>query len=88
MDQALAMLGRPYTLDLRSIRLEHDRGKVITSIPLMGAIVPREGRYSVQLVDGDTDQASTASVGIGGTLSWVQTEGYEPQFMAFHDHIV
>ncbi|MFH2115004.1 MAG: hypothetical protein ABIJ86_10920, partial [Spirochaetota bacterium] len=88
MDQALAMLGRPYTLDLRSIQLEHDRGKVTASIPLIGAVVPPEGRYDVQLVDGELNHPSAALVGADGTLSWVQSDGYEPKFVYIHDHIV
>jgi len=88
MDQALAMLGRPYSLDLRSVRLEHDRGRLFTSIPLMGAVVPHHGSYAVQLVDGQRYHPSTALVDADGTLSWVQMEDCEPQFISFLDHIV
>lgn len=88
MDQALAMLGRPYTLDLRSIRLGRDRGTVTASMALIGAVVPCEGKYAVQLVDGDVVKPTTASVDADGTLSWVQAEGYEPQFIRFHDYNV
>jgi riboflavin kinase/FMN adenylyltransferase len=87
MDQALAMLGRPYTLDLRSVRLEYDKGRVSTSIPSMGAVVPHQGSYAVQLADGQHNHLATALVGADGTLSWVQMEGYEPQFMNFLYHI-
>jgi riboflavin kinase/FMN adenylyltransferase len=88
MDQALAMLGRPYTLDLRSIQLERNGGRATASIPLMEGVVPREGRYAVQLIDGGKAQPSIASVDADGTLSWVQTEAGEPQFIRFHDQIV
>jgi riboflavin kinase/FMN adenylyltransferase len=88
MDQALAMLGRPYTLDLRSVRFERDKGKVVVSIPSTGAVVPHQGVYTVQLVDGGDSHLSTALVGADGTLSWVQSEGCEPEFISFLDHIV
>lgn len=88
MDQALAMLGRPYTLDLRSVRLGHNKGKVVASIPLMGAVVPPPGSYAVELVDGDITYPATALVGADGTLSWVQVEANEPQFMRIHKYIV
>jgi riboflavin kinase/FMN adenylyltransferase len=88
MDQALAMLGRPYTLDLRSIRLGQVTGKIVTSIPLLGAVVPAAGQYAVQLFDGAQEYPSTALVGADGTLSWVQMEACEPRFMSFHRHIV
>jgi riboflavin kinase/FMN adenylyltransferase len=88
MDQALAMLGRPYTLDLRSIQLGHNGGRTTASIPLLEAVVPCEGRYAVQLIDGGTTQPSIASVDADGTLSWVQTEADEPTFICFLDQIV
>lgn len=88
MDQALAMLGRPYTLDLRSVRLEHDKGKVFVSIPMMGAVAPPQGSYAVQLVDGKNSYPTAALVDASGTLSWVQMEDFEPEFISFHDHIV
>ena len=88
MDQALAMLGRPYTLDLRSVQLAHDKGNVVTSIPLMGAVVPHQGRYAVKLVEGNRSYPSTALVGTDGTLAWVLPEACDPQFISFHDRIV
>jgi hypothetical protein len=53
----------------------------------MGAVVPHQGKYAVQLVDEKNSHPSTAFVGVDGTLSWVQMEGYEPQFMNFLYHI-
>lgn len=88
MDQALAMLGRPYTLDLRSVRLEHNKGTLKTSIPLLGAVVPHQGRYAVTLVDGDNSYPSTVWVGDDGSLSWDQLDDCEPRFIHFHDRIV
>ena len=88
MDQALAMLGRPYTLDLRSMRFENSGSKVTVSLSSTDAVIPRAGRYSVQLVEGEAYSSSTAWINEDGTLSWVQTEGNEPQFICFHDYIL
>jgi riboflavin kinase / FMN adenylyltransferase len=88
MDQALAMLGRPYTLDLRSVRLGYNEGRIVTSIPLMGAVVPHPGRYDVYIVGRAYKFPTTAFIDADGTLSWVQIEADEPQFISFHKHSV
>lgn len=49
-DRALAMLGRPYTLDLRAVEADRDASTLVVRPSPRGYVLPREGSYEGRLV--------------------------------------
>lgn len=52
-DRALAMLGRPYTLDLRALEAVDDTSSLLVRPSQRGYVLPREGAYEGRLVGRD-----------------------------------
>lgn len=89
-DLALAMLGRPYTVDLRDSRIVPVDGNDVVSLAGLGVAVPREGIYGVTLDYGTTRADVRATVRGDGTLSWpsaAEGQGPSPRFAAFGTRI-
>jgi riboflavin kinase/FMN adenylyltransferase len=83
MDQAFAMLGRPYTLDLRSVRVVHRQDASMVSFREIGAVQPPPGIHTVRIIGNYVDRPSTVSVSADGLISWKTAVCHEPEFMAF-----
>lgn len=64
-DRALAMLGRPYTLDLRAFEAVDDARSFVVRPTQRGYVLPREGAYDGRLVgrDGVLDVAILVAEG-------------------------
>lgn len=79
MDLALAMLGRPYALDLRGLDMESAGGKEGFSPHGKGLVMPKPGDYEARL-DG---WPITASVLKGGRVEWAGQGRKAPAFLEF-----
>ncbi|MBN2875967.1 MAG: FAD synthetase family protein [Spirochaetales bacterium] len=85
-DQALAMLGRPYTLDLRRIGTVLKDATVGVSLRGKGIVEPAPGTYEATVVSIAGQLPVEARVSADGTLSWSRTSDVldvEPAFLAF-----
>jgi riboflavin kinase/FMN adenylyltransferase len=61
-DRANAMLGRPYTLDLRSVEREYS-GTTIKLLPrARGYVLPRNGQYAARILTADGSRETTVVV--------------------------
>ncbi|PKL08100.1 MAG: hypothetical protein CVV51_10695 [Spirochaetae bacterium HGW-Spirochaetae-7] len=86
MDQALAMLGRPYTLDLRRFETEYDGTTLIVSLRGHGVVEPAPGTYSVTVICPSGCRDVEATIRHDGSLRWAAdgcTSDVEPSFLAF-----
>lgn len=74
-DLALAMLGRPYTLDLRSFEMTAAGTRRMVNMPETGYVVPATGRYHL-VVGSRTNRCDTiATVDGNGLLDWESVDG-------------
>jgi len=86
MDQALAMLGRPYTLDLRRFETGYDGSTLVVSLRGHGVVEPAPGSYSVTVICPSRRRDVEATLRPDGTLRWPAdgcTSDIEPSFLAF-----
>jgi len=85
-DLALAMLGRPYTLDLRSVELGYDESTASVSLRGRGVVEPAAGIYEATVIYGAGSSDVEATLRLDGTLRWplagIAHEA-EPAFLAF-----
>lgn len=85
-DLAFAMLGRPYTLDLRSFGLDHDGALAAVSLRGRGMVEPAPGTYEATLICLTGQRDVEATLKLDGTLRWPREGcpfGSEPAFLAF-----
>jgi len=85
-DLALAMLGRPYTLDLRRIELGYDGSLTAVSLRGRGVVEPAPGIYEATVICGSGQRDVEATLRLDGTLRWPRAEcafETEPAFLAF-----
>ncbi len=89
-DLALAMLGRPYTLDLRRLEIEYERGSAAFSLKGSGLVEPAPGRYEATEICVAGSGAVEATLRRDGTVLWARTAlcaDREPAFLAFGSRI-
>jgi len=85
-DLALAMLGRPYTLDLRSIELGYDGALTAVCLRGRGLVEPAPGIYEATVICRTGRRNVQATLRVDGLLQWPQAERAfdgEPAFLAF-----
>lgn len=85
-DLALAMLGRPYTLDLRGIGINSDGSDAMAVLRGRGVVEPAPGTYEATLVGFDFRRDVEATLRLDGTVRWPVngwSGGNEPDFLAF-----
>jgi riboflavin kinase/FMN adenylyltransferase len=85
-DLALAMLGRPYTLDLRRIGLGYDGVSAAVSLRGRGVVEPAPGTYEATVICRTGRRDVEATLRLDGTLRWPREEcafDAEPAFLAF-----
>ncbi|OHD27665.1 MAG: hypothetical protein A2Y38_23680 [Spirochaetes bacterium GWB1_59_5] len=85
-DLALAMLGRPYTLDLRSVELGYDGALTAVSLRGCGLVEPAPGIYEATLICRTGRRDVEATLRLDGLLQWPRAESAfdgEPAFLAF-----
>jgi riboflavin kinase/FMN adenylyltransferase len=90
MDLALAMLGRPYTLDLRGVEIGLDGDDAVVSLRKWGVAEPGHGTYQVTFVFDERRYVGQARYCNNGMLRWprVQDESSKcPDFIAFGQKI-
>ncbi len=79
MDLALAMLGRPYALDLRGAEMESSGGLLRVSPRGRDTVLPKPGAYPAR-ADG---RPVTATVHRDGSLDWPDDGAGFPRFLSF-----
>lgn len=91
-DLALAMLGRPYTLDLRRVELGYDGADAAVSLRGKGVVEPAPGTYEATVICRVGRRDVEAILRLDGTLRWPRAEcalggespfDAEPAFLAF-----
>lgn len=85
-DLALAMLGRPYTLDLRRIGINSDGSDAMAVLRGCGVVEPAPGIYEATLLGSDIKKDVEATLRLDGTVLWPingWAGGVEPDFLAF-----
>jgi len=85
-DLALAMLGRPYTVDLRDAQFLYDTSFVSVSLRELGVAVPLAGRYEASARYGTERLAVLAELGGDEMLRLplaAGSLGSRPDFLAF-----
>lgn len=84
MDLALAMLGRPYTLDLRAVRVGLYGEQSEVSLMKLGLAQPAEGTYQGTFIFSDRTYLGEARYYKNGLLRWpkVETESSDPDFIS------
>jgi len=85
-DLALAMLGRPYTLDLRRIELGYDGTTAAVSLRGRGLVEPAPGTYEATVICRTGRRSVEVTLRLDGTLRWPRagsTFETEPAFLAF-----
>ena len=89
-DLALAMLGRPYTLDLRRVEIGYEQGSAAFSLKGSGLVEPAPGRYEATEICVAGSDAVEATLRRDGTVLWARAArcaGHEPAFLAFGSRI-
>jgi len=85
-DLALAMLGRPYTLDLRSIETELQGSAIVASLKDSGFVEPAVGTYRAMVGKASEQREVIVSMNQGSTLAWPSNGDVfsaNPEFLAF-----
>lgn len=85
-DLALAMLGRPYTLDLRSVEFGYDGALTAVRLRGRGIVEPAPGIYEATVISRTGRCSVEATLHRDGLLQWPQAEcafDGEPAFLAF-----
>lgn len=85
-DLALAMLGRPYTLDLRGIGIDSVGSEAMAVIRGRGLVEPAPGIYEATLLGSNVHKDIEATLRLDGTVLWPingWSGGIEPDFLAF-----
>jgi len=85
-DLALAMLGRPYTLDLRSVGIGYDGALTAVCLRGRGIVEPAPGMYEATVICQTGQHNVRATLRQDGLLQWPRAgcafDG-EPAFLAF-----
>jgi riboflavin kinase/FMN adenylyltransferase len=85
-DLALAMLGRPYTLDLRRIGIGYEGSMAAVSLRGRGFVEPAPGTYEATLIGAYGKMDVEAVLRLDGTLHWTSdglASDEVPAFLAF-----
>jgi riboflavin kinase/FMN adenylyltransferase len=82
-DRAYAMLGRPYTLDLRAVEREYS-GSTIKLLPrVRGYVLPRNGQYAARILTAEGSRATTVTVCSSGVKLDRTSDAASAQFLEF-----
>lgn len=90
MDLALAMLGRPYTLDLRGVKTVLDGDDVVVPLRKWGVAEPAHGTYQVTFIFSERRYVGQAEYCTNGLLRWPKVKAEsskDPEFIAFGQKI-
>jgi len=83
MDLALAMLGRPYALDLRSVDVVDDGRTTKADLGRRGLALPAPGRYRADLLVDGGRRPAAVTVTAGGVLEWTSEGSGNPRAVEF-----
>jgi len=87
LNEANAMLGRPFTVDLFGASVSHTAGGAAYDIAGRGGILPPPGRYQVLLLEKDGDENAGKPVGIiiedGSIIIAEKITGVFPEYVKF-----
>lgn len=82
-DRANAMLGRPYTLDLRAVEREYS-GTTIKLLPrARGYVLPRNGQYAARILTANGSRETTVVVYSNGIKLERTDDTADAQFLEF-----
>jgi len=82
-DLALAMLGSPYTLDVRGYGMESRADVRFTKLDASLSVIPAQGRYAAQVRKDDRIVAESVLVLEQGIVQWNASTEVKPDFIVF-----
>ncbi len=82
-DLALAMLGSPYTLDVRGYSIESRADIRFATLDARLSVIPAQGRYAAWLRVDDRLSAVSVQVQENGIVQWNASTEVKPDFIVF-----